>query len=57
MQLTQLARKLEQSTPETLRIKAAQLIEELLRISSQTLTSLDEHLKLDRSNSSSRTQS
>jgi HPt (histidine-containing phosphotransfer) domain-containing protein len=42
-QLTQLARRLEQSSPETLRLKAAQFIEELLKTTSQTLALLDQH--------------
>jgi len=43
-QLTQLARKLEQSSPETLRIRSAQMIEELLKTSGHTLDLLDRHL-------------
>jgi len=43
-QLTQLARRLEQSAPETLRIKSAQFIEELLKTSSTTLELLKRHL-------------
>ena len=44
-QLTQLARRLEQSSPETLRLKAAQFIEELLKASDHTLNLLDRHLE------------
>jgi two-component system sensor histidine kinase RpfC len=43
-QLTQLARKLEQSAPETLRLKSAQFIEELLRTSNHSLELLGQHL-------------
>lgn len=43
-QLTQLAKRLEQIAPETLRLKTAQLIEELLKTSSQTLDLLNGHL-------------
>jgi len=43
-QLTQLARRLEQSTPESLRMKSAQFIEELLKTSSNTLELLNRHL-------------
>jgi two-component system sensor histidine kinase RpfC len=43
-QLTQLARRLEQSAPESLRIKSAQFIEELLKTSNFTLELLKRHL-------------
>jgi len=43
-QLTQLARRLEQSAPESLRIKSAQFIEELLKTSNFTLDLLKRHL-------------
>jgi len=43
-QLTQLARKIEQSGAETLRLKSAQFIEELLKTSALTVQLLDEHL-------------
>ena len=45
-QLTQLARKLEGSSQETLRLKSAQLTEELLKVSSQTLELLKRHLQI-----------
>ena len=54
-QLTQLARKIEQSGTETLRLKSAQFIEELLKTSALTLRLLDEHL--DRKSSASRSSS
>jgi two-component system sensor histidine kinase RpfC len=44
-QLTQLARRLEESSQETLRLKSAQLIEELLKLSAQTLDLLNRHLQ------------
>lgn len=43
-QLTQLARRLEQTSPDGLRIKSAQLIEELLKTSTKTLELLNRHL-------------
>jgi two-component system, sensor histidine kinase RpfC len=43
--LTQLARRLEESSQETLRLKSAQLIEELLKISHQTLDVLNRYLQ------------
>jgi two-component system sensor histidine kinase RpfC len=54
-QLTQLARRLEQSAPESLRMKSAQFIEELLKTSSHTLELLNRHLNgtLDSKDSSS----
>jgi len=54
-QLTQLARRLEQSTPESLRMKSAQFIEELLKTSNHTLELLHRHLNgtLDNKDSSS----
>jgi len=52
-QLTQLARKIEQSGAETLRLRSAHFIEELLKISSLTLRLLDEHL--EKRSSASRT--
>jgi len=54
-QLTQLARRLEQSAPESLRIKSAQFIEELLKTSNYTLELLRRHLNgtLEQNDSSS----
>jgi two-component system sensor histidine kinase RpfC len=43
-QLTQLARKLEQSSSETLRLRSAQLIEELLKTANHSLDLLSQHL-------------
>jgi two-component system, sensor histidine kinase RpfC len=44
-QLVQLAKRLEQHSPDTLRLKSAQLIEELLKTSAHTLDLLDQHMK------------
>jgi two-component system, sensor histidine kinase RpfC len=44
-QLVQLARRMEQHSPETLRLKSAQLIEELLKTSSHTLDLFDRHME------------
>jgi two-component system sensor histidine kinase RpfC len=46
-QLMQLARRLEQSAPETLRLRAAQFIQELLNTASQTHDLLVHHLNCD----------
>jgi two-component system, sensor histidine kinase RpfC len=43
-QLSQLARRLEQSPPDMLRMRTAQLIEELLRTSNRTLEFLGDHI-------------
>jgi two-component system sensor histidine kinase RpfC len=45
MQLTQFASRIEKLLPDALRIKAAQLTEELLSVSGRTLTMLDTYLE------------
>ncbi len=47
-QLTQFAVRLEKVTHETLRLKSAQLTEELLRLSERTMAALHEHLEEQR---------
>jgi HPt (histidine-containing phosphotransfer) domain-containing protein len=51
-QLTQLARQLEKSSPDALRLRAAQWIEELLKTSQRTLELFDERLKERRDDNS-----
>jgi two-component system, sensor histidine kinase RpfC len=47
-QLTQFAVRLEKATHETMRLKSAQLTEELLRLSERTILALQEHLEAQR---------
>jgi two-component system sensor histidine kinase RpfC len=52
-QLTQLATRLEKSTHEALRLKAAQCTEELSSAVARTLTALDKHLEQKRKDEAS----